>query len=213
MIFSSREGATREKDYAKAYNFALRDAFVSFESIEYEYQAASENTAPVTVAVVSSQKEVEQLKEEIKALKEEKELQVQKEEPVVEMEKEAEPVVEMQKEVKEEVQEVKDEIIETKAVVALPVVNKESPVVEQSPEMQETKAEVRSDVLYAQPIDNGFQLVDTTPKVIYKIKRAGTADTYFVEGKQAIIYKSGSDWILEYYENDILKKEVLNIKF
>lgn len=129
------------------------------------------------------------------------------------MEKEAEPVVEMQKEVKEEVQEVKDEIIETKAVVALPVVNKESPVVEQSPEMQETKAEVRSDVLYAQPIDNGFQLVDTTPKVIYKIKRAGTADTYFVEGKQAIIYKSGSDWILEYYENDILKKEVLNIKF
>jgi hypothetical protein len=87
------------------------------------------------------------------------------------------------------------------------------PVTKPSPKKPESKPEVRSDILYAQPTNNGFQLVDNTPKVVYKIKKSGTADTYFVEGKQAIIYKSGSDWILEYYENDTLIKEVLTIKF
>lgn len=68
-------------------------------------------------------------------------------------------------------------------------------------------------ILYAQAIENGYQLVDNTPSLVYKIKKTGIQDVYLVEGKNATLYKKGADWILEYYENDILKQEVLNIKF
>ncbi|WP_111309268.1 hypothetical protein [Confluentibacter sediminis] len=68
-------------------------------------------------------------------------------------------------------------------------------------------------VLYAQAVENGFQLVDSSPKVVYKIKNTSLKDVYLVEGKNATLYKKGDDWVLEYYENNVLKQEVLNIKF
>ena len=70
-----------------------------------------------------------------------------------------------------------------------------------------------SNILYAQVINNGFQLVNSEPKVVYKIKQSGLSNVYLVEGQQAIIYQLDSKWILEFYENDTLKKEILNIKF
>lgn len=68
-------------------------------------------------------------------------------------------------------------------------------------------------VLYAQTIENGFQLVDNTPSVVYKIKKTSIPDVYLVEGKNATLSKKEGKWILEYYENDELKQEVLTIKF
>ena len=38
LIFKSEEGRSREKDFKKAYHEALRDAFTSFENIDYEYK-------------------------------------------------------------------------------------------------------------------------------------------------------------------------------
>lgn len=219
VVFSTREGETREKDFAKAYNFALRDAFKSFERVDYAYQPKEEEVVSENDTKTSEQKEVEKLEEEIKVLKEEKELRA-KEEVVA--------VVATEVAVKEEVAAVKEEVapvVEEKVsvkeeVVALPVMIEQpdsQPVEEASTKLQETEKSVDkpdvSEVLYAQPIDNGFQLVDSGPKVVYKIKRSGTPDMYFVEGKQAIVYKSGSDWILEFYENNILIKKVLKIKF
>ncbi len=205
VAFSTREGETREKDYAKAYNFALRDAFKSFEGVDYAYQPKEEGVVSVNDTKASDQEKVEKLEEEIRVLKEEKEIQAKEE---------VAAVVATELAVKEEVVAVVEE-------VAAPIEKIEQsysqPVKEESPKLQEAeKPSVKPDVtgvLDAQPIDNGFQLVDSTPKVIYKIKKSGTSDMYFVEGKQAIVYKSGSDWILEYYENDTLKKDILKIKF
>lgn len=70
-----------------------------------------------------------------------------------------------------------------------------------------------AEVLYAQAIENGFQLVDSTPKVAYKIKNTSMENVFMVEGKNATLYKKGDNWIMEYYENDVLKQDVLNIKF
>ncbi|TBN01359.1 hypothetical protein EYD45_13210 [Hyunsoonleella flava] len=70
-----------------------------------------------------------------------------------------------------------------------------------------------SNVLYAQAIDNGFQLVDSSPKVIYKIKNTGVKDVFLVEGKSAIVYKNGNGWILEYHTQNTKIVEELNIKF
>lgn len=73
--------------------------------------------------------------------------------------------------------------------------------------------EVVSRVLYAQEIENGFQLVDSTPKVVYSVKQTGLDNVFLVEGKNAVLYKKENTWILEYYSGNTLKRQQLNIKF
>ncbi|XCF06133.1 hypothetical protein ABI125_15605 [Tamlana crocina] len=68
-------------------------------------------------------------------------------------------------------------------------------------------------VLYAQEIENGFQLVDRTPKVVYKIKKTGRENLFLVEGEDAVIYKSGDNWVYEYNTDEGVKQQELNIKF
>lgn len=68
-------------------------------------------------------------------------------------------------------------------------------------------------VLYAQKTAKGFQLVDSSPKVIYKMNATGVENVFLVEGKSAIIYKKDSQWVIEYYLNNVLKNNNLNIKW
>jgi hypothetical protein len=69
--------------------------------------------------------------------------------------------------------------------------------------------------LFAQPITNGYQLVDTTPKVVVKMYKTSQQDYYTAQGdnKNGVIFKKGNDWFFEYYLNDKLVSEKLNIKF
>lgn len=119
-------------------------------------------------------------------------------------------------EVSKEIEILKQEIENLKKEKEV-VVEKPEPKVEAVKEDLENTAitvkESTIGVLYAQAIENGFQLVDSTPKVVYRIKKTGVADVYLVENKSATLYKKGTDWVLEYYENNVLKQEVLNIKF
>ena len=68
-------------------------------------------------------------------------------------------------------------------------------------------------MLYAQETENGYQLVDSSPKVVYKIKGTTLKNVFIVEDKNAVLYKNGDSWVVEYYANNILKQEELNIKF
>lgn len=124
-------------------------------------------------------------------------------------------------EVAQEIQQLKQEIKNLKkakeaevAVVETPKVIIPQPKPVEKKEVDKTSViEGVSNVLYAQEIDNGFQLVDSSPKVVYKIKNTGLNNTFLVEGQSAIVYKKGDDWILEYYTDHVLKQDVLNIKF
>lgn len=74
---------------------------------------------------------------------------------------------------------------------------------------------INENSLFAQPIANGYQLVDTAPKVILKIFRTSEAD-YFIAtsgDKNGIVFKKNNEWIFEYYMKDQLISEKLNIKF
>jgi hypothetical protein len=182
VIYTSEIGESREKEYNKAYNEALRAAFNSIEALSYKYEPLANTTKEPVVQETKIDSgltnEIEQLREEIQSLKKEKELvNSEKIEPVIT------PVT---KEV------VKDTMVEkTETTLKAP----------------------DSDILYAQAIENGFQLVDSSPKVVYKIRKTSIVDVYLVEGKNATVYKRGADWIIEYYENNVLKQDVLNIKF
>lgn len=74
---------------------------------------------------------------------------------------------------------------------------------------------INENSLFAQPIANGYQLVDTTPKVILKIFRTSQADYYTASSdtKNGVVFKKNNVWIFEYYKDDQLISEQLNIKF
>jgi len=104
----------------------------------------------------------------------------------------------------------------TVAPVAIASQSASQPAVAQSPAPVAESLPVNShNQLFAQPIANGYQLVDTTPKVVVKMYKTSQADYYTAQGdsKNGVIFKKGNDWFFEYYQNDKLVSEKLNIKF
>ncbi|NOR28137.1 MAG: hypothetical protein GQ540_06370 [Lutibacter sp.] len=57
LIFTTKEGVSKEKVYKKAYYEAIRSTFVELEELNYAYKAKSENTV-VEKVVVEEPKEV-----------------------------------------------------------------------------------------------------------------------------------------------------------
>lgn len=84
----------------------------------------------------------------------------------------------------------------------------EAPV--SSAQIDETK-----DYLFAQPIINGFQLIDKTPKIVYKIYKTSQPDYFTVQGDGIVgaLLKKNGEWILEYYKDGKPVSEKLLIKF
>ncbi len=70
-------------------------------------------------------------------------------------------------------------------------------------------------VLYAQAIANGYQLVDSTPKITLKMYKTSQANVFIASGEAAngLVLKKGDKWFFEYYEGDKLMGQELNIKF
>ena len=180
VIYTSQVGESREKEYKKSYIEALRNAFLSFETVDYAYVPNEKN------AIVSNQtttkneneavKEIQKLKEELQTLKKEKEAKA------------------------------------VPTVIAQPI--KKAPVVNKTKVVKAaTVKQSSSNVLYAQETENGFQLVDSSPKVVYKIIKTGVDNVFLVESLSAIIYKKDNVWLLEHLTGSTIIKEPLNIKF
>ena len=73
-----------------------------------------------------------------------------------------------------------------------------------------------SGILYAQEIENGYQLVDSTPKIRLKMYRTSMPDVFSVaneNGGNGMVFKKEGKWYLEYNTNGTMTTEVLNIKF
>ncbi len=183
VVFVSKEGSSKEKNFKKAYHQSIREAFESFKSVNYTY----------------SPKEINN--QEIENITTDKENQL-------------DPIPAHEKVIK---------VIETKSdsKLALPV-----PVTPEIPEKAEVKDELKnndkkpsseqiipSDILYAQAIQGGFQLVDKSPKVVYTIFQSGKKEVFIVKGKDAIIYKLNDIWVLAEQFDDNLKVTSMNIKF
>lgn len=70
-------------------------------------------------------------------------------------------------------------------------------------------------LLYAQAIDNGYQLIDTTPKVILKISNTLQANYYEanIDTKYGAVFMKNDQWVFEYFLDGKLISEPLTIKF
>lgn len=201
LVMSSKVGETREKEFTKSYNLALRDAFETFQNVDYKYQPVkTDNAAKVKpkTAEPSAVKETvpEPLVEKLEAVQEEKK-------EVVEVDETPKPVVEEpKKKAKKEVVE----IVETpKPVVEEPKVEVKEPKVE--------FVEQSKNLLYAQPIENGYQIVDTTPKIVMILLETAKSDVYMVKGENAMVYKENGSWFISRNDGSKVTIEGLNIKF
>lgn len=89
-------------------------------------------------------------------------------------------------------------------------------VTEQGPANPVTTAtNMQAGTLYAQPTAVGYQLIDTTPKIVLTIFKT-SAPEYFIadNGKtNGIVLKKNDNWFFEYYVNGKLVSEKLLIKF
>lgn len=169
IVFKSKEGTSKNKDYKKAFHEALRDAFKSFEAINYSYK----------------QKKTKQKVVEVKPVEQSiKEKTVIKETPIVEKSK----VPKTPKKDKFIIKEDKRRKVERTII-------------------EQTEAYF---TLYAQRIDGGYQLVDSTPKIVMILLRTPKQDVYIVKGQDAIVYKSNGKWLKS---ANATASEVLNIKF
>ncbi len=78
-----------------------------------------------------------------------------------------------------------------------------------------TPAANRENQLFAQPTANGYELLDSSQKVVLKMFRTSQPDSYSaqMEHINGIVFKKGDSWVFEYYVNDELVSQKLNIKF
>lgn len=69
--------------------------------------------------------------------------------------------------------------------------------------------------LYAQPIPNGYQLVDTSPKKVLTLLKTSAQDYFIADAGTftGIAFKKDGVWFFEYYRNDKLVSQKLEIKF
>ena len=137
------------------------------------------------------------------------------------------PETQVEKE-KESVPKVVKEVVEVKESNVVPKTDeviKEDKVIEniEKQKVEEVKNEVETkeladfdpptNLLYARVKSYGFQLVDSTPKVVYILLKTSTVDVYILKNKNGILFKKDNEWIVEYYEMNELVKLVLKIKF
>ncbi|WP_316804761.1 hypothetical protein [Pedobacter nototheniae] len=149
ILFKSKEGKSREKEYKVSYNLALRDALSSLNEAKYAYSAtttASQQATPVPAVAT-----------------------------------------------------VQTATATTNTVVQTPV--------------EEVKPV--DGTLYAQPVTNGYQLINTAPKIVLTLLKTSVPEYFIASNGTAngIVLKKNGNWFFEYYQNDKLTAEKLLIKF
>ncbi len=228
IIFQSKAGESREKDYRIAYNMALRDAFTSLDPVPYAYNGSTnEPTQSPAVPAKPATPTVTALTEPVKSTEAVTSKPVQ---PTAAPAASATPTVTA---LTEPVKST--EVVTNKPVQ--PMVNttdsaasvKSTEVVPNKPVQPmvtttASAAPVKSTdavsnqpegTLYAQAIANGYQLIDTTPKIVLTLLKT-SAENYFIASNgtvNGIVLKKNEDWFFEYYKDGKLISEKLLVKF
>lgn len=204
VVKSSEIGQSREKDFSKVYNLAIRDAFKSFENLNYTYQPSSQITSNTTslpsqnVKSSQAQEEIDRLKREVEALKE-NQLQT------AEAEKQAEAAKKSALRDKEPINiEIKGD---NKSV------QKEAPIVLAETLKKEDKSDENFQTLFANPVENGYTITDASSKMLYHLVFSGKEDVYIVKGQDAIVYKMNNSWIVSKASDSGVSMKTLNVKF
>ena len=204
-VFETKEGKSRIKDYKEGYSEAIKLAMASFNGIDYSYKKKMHNTEPITVSFKNDVKKLEEKAPDLKmseASPATQEKMVEQKE--VRKPKNVNPMVTQEATTENQLYESKEpEVIQSERVVNQEI-KKLTP-----------KKIDKDDVLYAQSLPNGYQLVDSSPKIRMKLLKSSSDNVYMAQSddKSGMVYQKEGKWIFEFYEGDKLVQEELNIKF
>lgn len=70
-----------------------------------------------------------------------------------------------------------------------------------------------AEVLYAQPNQNGFQLVNTKPAIVFVLLKTNDPKKFIIKDKNGTFTKKGNTWVAEYYDNGQLVTKEYQVKF
>ena len=191
-----------------AFHEAIRKAFKSFEALQYSYEPKKATNNPVTI----------NFKNDVKKLDETKAAAPKghQSDPMIEQEatvdqqsfKSRKPVASDYK--KADVKKDLDTVLDHEATT-----EDQSNKKPETTLVKKEKQPNDSGVLYAQQLPNGYQLVDSTPKIQLRIFRTSLPDYFLAEAdtKNGVLYGKNGKWYFEYYMGDDLIVEELDIKF
>ncbi|MFT4801876.1 MAG: hypothetical protein ACI93N_001651 [Flavobacteriaceae bacterium] len=100
------------------------------------------------------------------------------------------------------------EVKEVKLEVELPVINNI-----EAAQISPINNIALSTTLYAQPKENGFQLINLKPQVVFVILNTSVKGVFVIKDKNGLLYKKGENWIAEFYENGKLIEKKYQVKF
>lgn len=110
-----------------------------------------------------------------------------------------------------ELEDVGEKNVETKIIVAPAL------IVGVSENNKETDAGgIKNDsenIYYAQAIDNGFQVVNSEPKIVMVLLTTAVENVYIVKGKNAIVFKEDGFWYYSENDGQLREKKSIHIKF
>ncbi len=203
-VLMSEQGRSKKKNYEDSYKEAITHAFNSFAGLTYSYkpEQMENDSEPVTI---SFKNDVKKLDEQSNTIETKDIEQTATEE--IQSFKDRAPVDSSYKKgtSKKNTSEIKqnDETIDK--------VGMEKSKSEEGIE----RVSSLTGVLYAQELSNGYQLVDSTPKIQLKMYKSSMPNVYVAKGEHndGVVYSSDGKWFFEYYDEGVMKKKALNIKF
>ena len=231
-IFVTKEGKSKEKDYKDSYGEALREAFKSFDAMNYAYNGKAENAQPLTVSMKNDIKSLPKESRETRASVNQPNAMVEQEatlenqryvdrRPVTSNFKKAESKDNTPDKMAEQIatQEQQSYVDrspkESDFKKASAVSPSSTEKVTQNEQNKDLVSDLSSVTLYAQELSNGYQLVDSTPKIRMKMEKTSMPDFYLTKAGETsgTVFKKNDVWFFEYYSGDDLITQELNIKF
>ena len=212
-VMQSQEGRSKKKDYEAAFSEAINNAFNSFKGLDYSYKPKMEEE-PITVSFKNDVKTLEDKPMEISTQNDSMITQIATKE--VQYYKDNRPVPsdykkagEIESKTEEQIATKEEQSFKSNEPMASDY-KKGEPDLKKS-----TSIKSITDVLYAQEIQNGFQLVDSTPKIQLKIYKSAMPNVYLAKAddKDGLVYTSDGKWFFEYYNDGAIVVEELDIKF
>ena len=195
-VYESAEGRSKSKEYESAFRQAINEAFYSFTELGYAYkltEAVDADSIP-NVPVAAAPAAVTSI--------EDTQIVLDSTEITSPMNAEMAAVASMSDSETEVVpSETQTATLGAAAATGLAVGIQDAPVEE---------------LWYAQPIENGYQLVDKTPKVRMILVKTAQEDTFIatVEGSpMGMVYKKDGQWWHEFFRNGKTEKTPLQLKF
>lgn len=215
-IFLTQEGRSREKEFKISYQEAITQSFKSIEALNYEYSGKND---PETVTL-SYKNDVKNLSEESKTVTS---TAVIPKKPVVEQEatienqsfKSIEPQESNYEKGSNETQVAVSEVATVDEQRYEDKTPKQSTMIK-APQTNTLGSKLEDlGVMYAQELPTGFQLVDSSPKIVMTLFKTSMKDVYAAKFGElnGIVFKRDEKWLFDYTEGQALIQKELNIKF